>query len=40
MGPGMCFGDVYHLHVILDVVSRFVVGWMIAYREAPSWRVS
>jgi putative transposase len=25
---------VYHLYVILDVFSRFVVGWMIAYRES------
>jgi len=24
----------YHLYVILDVFSRFVVGWMIAYRES------
>jgi len=25
---------VYHLYVILDVFSRYVVGWMIAYRES------
>jgi putative transposase len=25
---------VYHLYVILDVFSRFAVGWMIAYRES------
>ena len=25
---------VFHLYVILDVFSRFVVGWMIAYRES------
>ena len=24
----------YHLYVILDVFSRYVVGWMIAYRES------
>lgn len=24
----------YHLYVILDVYSRYVVGWMIAYRES------
>jgi putative transposase len=24
----------YHLYVILDVFSRFVVAWMIAYRES------
>jgi putative transposase len=24
----------YHLYVILDVFSRFVVGWMMAYRES------
>src|SRR5262249_21249032 len=24
----------YYLYVILDVFSRFVVGWMIAYRES------
>ena len=31
-GPGkwMCF----HLYVILDIFSRYVVGWMIAHREA------
>ena len=26
----------YHLYVILDVFSRFVVGWMIAYRESAA----
>jgi putative transposase len=26
--------DCYHLYVIWDVFSRFVVGWMIAYRES------
>jgi putative transposase len=30
-GPAKWTG--YHLYVILDVFSRFVVGWMIAYRE-------
>ena len=24
----------YYLYVILDVFSRYVVGWMIAYRES------
>ena len=24
----------YHLYVILDIFSRYVVGWMIAYRES------
>jgi putative transposase len=24
----------YHLYVILDVFSRYVVGWMIAHRES------
>src|ERR1039457_6962265 len=23
----------YHLYVILDIFSRYVVGWMVAYRE-------
>ena len=27
----------YYLYVILDVFSRFVVGWMIAEREAAAW---
>jgi putative transposase len=27
---------VYHLYVILDVFSRYVVGWMIAYRESAA----
>jgi putative transposase len=31
-GPAKWTG--YHLYVILDVFSRFVVGWMIAYRES------
>ena len=26
----------YHLYVILDIFSRFVVGWMIAYRESAA----
>jgi putative transposase len=26
----------YHLYVILDVYSRYVVGWMVAHREAAS----
>ena len=26
--------DYYHLYVILDIFSRYVVGWMIAPREA------
>jgi putative transposase len=27
-------GSVYHLYVILDIFSRYVVGWMIALRES------
>jgi putative transposase len=27
----------FYLYVILDVFSRYVTGWMIAYREAPNW---
>src|SRR5688572_28611102 len=26
----------YHLYVILDIFSRYVVGWMIAYRESAT----
>ena len=26
----------YHLYVIIDVFSRFVVGWMVAHRELSS----
>jgi transposase InsO family protein len=26
--------SVYHLYVILDIFSRYVVGWMVALREA------
>ena len=26
----------YHLYVILDIYSRYVVGWMVAHREAAS----
>ena len=26
-------GSGYHLYVILDIFSRYVVGWMIALRE-------
>ncbi len=26
----------YYLYVILDVFSRYVTGWMIAYRETAS----
>jgi transposase InsO family protein len=26
----------FYLHVILDVFSRYVVGWMVAYREAAA----
>jgi putative transposase len=25
----------YYLYVILDVFSRYVTGWLIAYRETP-----
>jgi transposase InsO family protein len=24
----------YHLYVVLDIFSRYVVGWMVALREA------
>jgi putative transposase len=30
-GPVKC--SYYHLYVILDIYSRYVVGWMVAYRE-------
>src|SRR5262245_42681206 len=26
-----------YLYVMLDVFSRYVVGWMVAHREAPRW---
>ena len=27
----------YYLYVILDIFSRYVVGWMLAHRRAPPW---
>ena len=27
----------YYLYVILDIYSRYVVGWMLAHRETPIW---
>ena len=27
----------YHLYVILDIFSRYVVGWMVASRESAPW---
>jgi len=27
----------FHLYVILDIFSRYVVGWMVAPRETPNW---
>ncbi len=27
----------YYLYVILDIFSRYAVGWMLAHREAPTW---
>jgi putative transposase len=27
----------FYLYVILDVLSRYVTGWMIAYWKAPNW---
>ncbi len=27
----------YHLYVVLDVFSRYVVGWMVAHRESRHW---
>lgn len=26
----------FHLYVILDVFSRYVVGWMVVIRESPT----
>jgi len=28
----------FHLYVILDIFSRYVVGWMLASRESDTWR--
>jgi len=30
----------YHLYVILDIYSRYAVGWMVATRDPPPWRKS
>ena len=30
----------FYLYVILDVFSRYVVGWMVAHARAPPWRRS
>lgn len=27
----------FYLYVILDIFSRYVVGWMVAYRESATW---
>ena len=35
MGPAKW--TYFYLYVILDIFSRYVVGWMLAYRESASW---
>ena len=34
--PGPAKWTYYHLYVILDVFSRYVVGWMVAHRESAT----